>query len=186
MIEENAKKLLFDVADVLEKVGVEFFLYGGTLLGAVREKRFIEIDKDVDLAILQEELLPAVEEITKRLKIEKKMRVHVVDHRHKRFWNGGVYAIKFKGYGINGDLTAFTRMKGKRAVPSHIGDFWLVHEARFLEELSTIEFYGRTFKRPRDVNGFLTEKYGDWRTPHKEFYNISKCRMDETLREYLK
>jgi len=185
MNEANAKKLLFDVADVLEEVGVEFILYGGTLLGAVREKKFIAIDKDIDFAMLQENLLPAADEIKKRL-IEKKMKVHIVDHRHAEPWNHGIYAIKIKGHGINSDLTAFRKIKGKRACPSHIRTGWLVHEARFLEELSLIEFYGRKFKRPRDVNGFLTEKYGDWRIPHKEFYNVSKCKMDENWRDYIK
>ena len=182
MIEANAKKLLFDVADVLEEVGVEFFLYGGTLLGAVREKKFIEIDRDIDLAILQEELLPAVEDIRIRL-IRKGIKAHVVDHRHRRAWTFGAYAIKFRRPGLPGDLSAFRKMEGKRVVPSHMSGFWLVHTARFLEELSTIEFYGRTFKCPKDTDGFLTEKYGDWRTPHKEFYNISKCRKDETWKD---
>jgi len=100
MNEANAKKLLFTVADVLEDVGVEFFLYGGTFLGAVREKKFIEIDKDVDLAILQEKLLPAVKDIKDQL-IRKGISVEVVDHRHMRPWSGGIYAIKFCGYGIN-------------------------------------------------------------------------------------
>jgi len=182
MNEANAKKLLFTVADVLEDIGVEFFLYGGTLLGAVREKRFIKIDLDVDLAILQENLLPVVGEIERQL-IQKGISVELVDHRHRKPWNGTIYAIKFHGYGINGDLGGFVKMQGKRVIPSHIGDFWLVHTARYLEKLSDIEFYGRTFKAPKDIDGLLTEKYGDWRIPHTEFYNVSKNRRPESWME---
>ena len=180
MNENNAKRLLFDVADALENLEVKFFLYGGTFLGAVREGRFITIDKDVDLAILQENLIPVARDVAKLLK-EKGMRVEVVDHRHKRPWDGSIYGLKFWAYGEHGDLSGFRKMHGKRAIPSHIGDFWLVHTAEFLEELGEIEFYGRLFRCPQNVDGFLTEKYGDWRTPHKEFFNISKptCRKLE-------
>ena len=53
MNEANAKKLLFTVADVLEDVGLEFFLDFGTLLGAIREQKFIEHDEDIDLECLK-------------------------------------------------------------------------------------------------------------------------------------
>jgi len=181
MNEINARRLLFTVADVLDDIGVEFFLYGGTFLGAVRERKFIEIDRDVDLAILQENLSPRAREIGNQL-VKAGIEIEVVDHRHRRPWNGSIYAIKFCGYGEHGDLSAFKKIRGKRAIPSHVGDFWLVHTARFLEELGNIEFYGRSFRCPRDADGFLTEKYDDWRTPHTKFYNVSKptCKKPES------
>lgn len=176
--------MLFELADVLEDAGVEFFLYGGTFLGAVREGKFVEIDRDIDLAMLLENLVPAAKDIANRL-IEKGIKAQIVDHRHKRPWSGDVYAIKFRGYGEHGDVSGFMKIQGKRAIPSHAGEFWNVHTARFLEELGEIEFYGRIFKVPKDADGFLIEKYGDWRTPHKNFYNVSKptCRKPESWRE---
>lgn len=187
MNEANAKRLLFKVADVLEEIGAKYFLYGGTFLGAVREGKFIEIDRDIDLAMLLENLVPIAKDIGNRL-VRKGIKIEMVDHRHKRPWSNGVYGIKFNGYGEHGDISAFMKIQGKRAIPSHVGNFWLVHTARFLEELGEIEFYGRTFKVPKDTNGFLTEKYGDWRTPHKEFHNISKptCRKSESWKENIK
>ncbi|HZX09941.1 MAG TPA: LicD family protein [Acidobacteriota bacterium] len=183
----NAKKLLFTVADVLEKLEIEYLLYGGTFLGAVREKDFIPIDRDIDLAILQESLAPKAKKIALELR-NKGVKTEIIDHRHKAGWDGTVYAIKFNGFNEHGDLSGFMKIKRKRAIPSHAGSFWLVHTARFLEELGYIEFYGRMFKCPKDVDGFLTEKYGDWRTPHKRFYNVSKstCRKTESwVRENL-
>jgi len=179
MDKENAKKLLFAVADVLDALGVEFFLYGGTLLGAVREKDFIEIDRDVDLAALLENLAPAARDIASGLRA-RGIHAEVVDHRHKAEWDGGVYAIKFWAFGEHGDLSGFTRINGKRAIPSHANLFWNVHTPRFLEELGEVEFHGRVFRCPKDWDGFLTEKYSDWRTPHTEFYNKSKptCRKN--------
>lgn len=184
MNETNAKKLLFTVADVLEDIGVEFFLFLGTFLGAVREKRFIEIDEDIDLGILQENLLPKAQIISSQF-IKKGLRIEVIDHRHKKPWDGSIYAIKFYGYGEHGDLVGYAKMKGKRAVPSHAGDFWMVHTAKFFEELGEVEFYGRNFKIPKDINGALTELYGDWRTPIKRFDKPyeTRCRKLESWRE---
>lgn len=164
MNETNAKKLLFEVADILEDVGIEFYLNLGTLLGAVREKKFIETDGDIDLGTLSENFKPMAKSIKKRL-IEKGLKIEIIDHRHKGFWGGGIYAIKFRGFGEHGDLAGFMKMKGKRAIPSHANSFWFVLTAKFLEELDEIEFYGRKFKVPKNVDAYLTEIYGNWRIP---------------------
>ena len=171
MKETNAKKLLFTVADVLEDVGVEFFLDYGTLLGAVREKKFIKIDEDIDLGMLQENLLPKAQIISNQF-IKKGLRIEVIDHRHKEPWDGSIYAIKFRGFGEHGDLVGSMKMKGKRAVPSHLQSHWFVLTAKLLEELGEIEFYGRKFKIPNNVDAYLTEIYGDWRIPNKK---IADC-----------
>lgn len=170
MNEVNGKKLLFTIADVLEDIGVEYFLDSGTLLGALRDKKFIESDRVLDLAMLQENLIPAAKEIESQL-IEKGLRITIIDHRHKRPWDGSVYAFKIRGYGEHSELSSFKKIKGKRAIPSHLNDYWAVVTARYFEELDEIEFYGRTFKKPKDADGYLTEWYGDWRTPMK----LSDC-----------
>ena len=182
MDESSAKKLLFTVADVLEDIGVGFFLYCGTLLGAIREKKFIKIDLDIDLAMLQENLLPVAEVIKSRL-VEKGIGVEMVNHRHKRPWDGSVYAIKFHGYGEHGDLGGFAKINGKRAIPSHLDNHWRVHTPRFLEELNETEFYGRKFKVAKDTDGLLTELYGNWRIPHKKFNSSSPCEEPDSWRE---
>lgn len=181
MNETNAKRLLFDAADVLDELGATYIISSGTLLGAVREKRFIKIDRDVDFSMLHEDFLPIVKDAATQL-IKKGIKTEIIDHRHMRPWNSGAYSLKICGYGERGDIGGFKKIQGKRAIPSHIGDFWIVRSARFMEELGEIEFYGRIFKTPKDVDGYLTETYGDWRIPHKKFHNISKptCRKPES------
>lgn len=185
MNEANAKRLLFEVADLLEDVGIEFFLYAGTCLGATRENKFIETDRDIDLGVMSEDLLPLTNDIESRL-IERGIKLTVLDHRHKRPWDGSIYGFKFYGYGEHGDLVGFTKIKGKRAVPSHVGDHWLVHTARFLEELGEIEFYGRIFKIPRDTDGLLTELYGNWKVPVKNPNCELLCKKSEFWAESIR
>ena len=49
--------------------------------------------------------------------------------------------------------------------------------AKFLEQHQFIEFNGRRFMAPVDVDEYLTHLYGDWKTPVKEwdFKTDMKC-----------
>jgi len=181
MNEDKAKMLLFEVADVLEEVGIEFFLNYGTCLGAVREKKFIEYDEDLDLGVLIENLVPSLNKIVNQL-IRKGISIELLDHRHKAPWDGSIFGLKFYGYGEHGDLIGFMKTKGKRAVPSHANIYWMAHTARFMEELRNIIFYGRIFKVSKDVDGFLTELYGNWRVLSREPYE-SICKKPESWRK---
>lgn len=176
MNEKNAIKFLFELDDIIKRVGLRYSLYGGTCLGAVREKRFIPIDIDMDFACLMEDFLPVVKIFKEELE-EAGFKTHWLDHRHKRKWDKGCYGVKIDKYGTHCDFVTFFKKGNKRYLPSHLDNFYLVHKAEYIENLKEIEFYGRTFLVPVDCNGYLTEKYGNWRVPHKKFYNVSQSRI---------
>ena len=179
MIEDNARKYLFDLDDCMRRVGLKYMLYGGTCLGAVRDKAFIPVDQDIDTASLDEDWQDKYKILHLEL-LKSGFKVDVIDHRHKREWTGGCYALKGFKYGEHGDINSFTRYKSYRYQPSHASDFVLCHKAEHLEETTTIEFYGREFNIPKNYDAFLKEKYDDWRTPHTRFHNVSKptCRKE--------
>ncbi len=173
MNEENAKKLLFDVADALDEVKLPFCLGAGTLLGAIREDRFIPIDLDIDLWANAEEFEPSVPAILIAMQ-NRGLKTEVINHRHAGYWDGRDYAIKFSGHGEHGDLTAFTKMPGNiRYNPTHASQepFCIVFNADdfYFESWASQTFYGRVFWIPNNFVAILNQLYDDWKTPDTEY-----------------
>jgi len=177
MNEQNARKLLFDVADALDEVGLPFSLGFGTLLGAIRENRFIPFDCDIDLSARAEEFEPLFEEIAKALR-GRALMVEEIDHRHSGYWNGRPYALKYYGYGEHGDISASAKLGPYRYHPTHGKKIepeepWcIVFEDEVFSTWRSIEFYDRQFNAPVAAARMLYELYDQWEVPDK-FQNES-------------
>ena len=181
MIEADAKKLLFEVDDIAREIDLQYILYGGTCLGAVRDKAFIDIDRDVDFVCLHEDFLDRYEELVEKL-LQNQFEVEIVDHRHRRPWCGTPYGIKLRKYGISSDFFGWIKKGQWRYCPGHNEAYVLAHRAKHIQERTTIEFYGRTFNIPKDYVGFLNDKYGDWKNKHDEFDNVCKPTVRKEVR----
>ena len=57
--------------------------------------------------------------------------------------------------------------------------------SKFLNNFSTIEFFGRKFNCPNNPEEYLTFAYGDWKTPlrtsDKNLYNSDKFKKKQFL-----
>ena len=52
----DRKKCFLEICDTLEELNITYFLVGGVLLGAKRDKRFIEWDWDVEINLFTQDL----------------------------------------------------------------------------------------------------------------------------------
>lgn len=81
----HLQEIELNTLDVLDKVcsqiGVSFFAYGGTLLGAVRHKGFIPWDDDLDIAMLRSDYERFIEEADNYLPKEYVLQTPYNDKR---------------------------------------------------------------------------------------------------------
>lgn len=160
------KKIAFENLLLLQKIcnagNVNFLLYYGTLLGAIREKDFITHDEDIDLAFKLEDMSRLLDLLFEL----RKNGFEVV-----RYERRGFMSIMRKGEYI--DLYFFG------IYPKNTNKRYCARDVlpkEFIEDTQTIEFKGATFKTCANPIEFLKLYYGkDWNTPVPFFdFNISK------------
>ncbi|MDD7531035.1 MAG: LicD family protein [Prevotellaceae bacterium] len=153
---EIAKENLFLFKKICEANNIDFLLFFGTLLGAVRDKDFISHDEDIDLALLDSDL-------PRFLSILFELRKHGFEV--VRYERRGFMSIIRKSEYI--DLYFFS------IHPNHPDLRYLARDIfpkEYVEQRSTINFLGETFFVPADSVGFLASYYGEnWQTPIAAF-----------------
>ena len=159
-----ARENLFLLQDICRRGGVDFLLFYGTLLGALREKDFIAHDEDIDLAMPKERM----DDFLSLLFSLREEGFEVV-----RYERRGFMSIMRKGEYI--DFYFF------HPYPEHAGLDCCAREivpSKYIRSTSTIEFLGRSFTVPAEGEGFLEFYYGaGWRTPVQCFnYGMSPLR----------
>lgn len=156
---ERLDNVLLQGKAILEDVGVPYFLVGGTLLGIVREGSLLAHDKDVDVAVLNEDLTP---EIKEKIKSHSQFRVESKAHGEN-----GQLSFYFDDTGF--DIFPMTLI-GENRFFNQRGELGLWWPKDMVEKpWSDIQYRGITWKAPKDINGFLDHMYGDWHVEDKKF-----------------
>ncbi len=161
---ENSTKALKEVKQILDDLGITFFLISGTCLGAIRENGLIQWDDDVDIGSVFghhgcEEA--SLEEIVTAFRIKgfltKPMRsgphafLPLIKYSAKVSWEGC--------HIIDGNIEQY---------PS------LNMPANFFIDLKEIDFLDEKYYVPNPPEEYLGLKYGnEWRVPKKHgFYEM--------------
>lgn len=168
-----SKQNLEAIKNVLDNNGVQFILTAGTLLGAVREKGFIEHDEDIDLAIDYRYRQLLIDSLPDLLRIGFSV---IRYNRHN------VISVMRNGEYV--DFCIFQKMDD--FVYDCDGTMML---SQFMENISTIEFMGKQYCAPTDYEAYLMCEYGKgWRIP-KQYFDFHKTKIDTLklkAREYFK
>lgn len=149
---DRAERAL-DVAATLQQANIPMFLVSGTLLGCMREGRLLAHDNDVDVGVWDD-----VDRSFLLSTLRGAGQFLVQPSRSDR-------TIRLKHLsGVGVDVFVHSRSEDDYA---HGGVKMTWHNSPF--ELVERPFLGTSFLTPSDHDRYLTENYGDWRTPRKTF-----------------
>jgi len=182
---EIGKKLTLDAIDIMNAAGIDYSIDSGTLIGIVRDGDLLPWDDDIDFCIPdrdREKFLSLLGEFRKR--------GYWISRRYMRQPFEGVWttndlqAIKIR----NRDLFFFRgRVKADFNFRYKHGSdyFWYMRGAdhvsksdeKYYNSCEEIDYENRKVKVPAHYKEFLTEKYGDWETPDKNYSVKTDDRM---------
>ena len=172
---EIAESLLLDVAKSLDILSVNYWLEGGTLLGIKRESRLLPWDNDLDLSINSSEV-SKIDDLIINLKSKNlRVRVRKFDNTTEFFNCGDIRIIKIR------NKRFFNLLKGSVCLeifvkyPKKENTYWMIGNttknvpSKYYARLQSIKFKDYFFSIPILTEEYLTYRYGDWKTPVKEW-----------------
>ena len=152
----TAEALLKEAKEILDRLGLAFFLRHGTCLGAVRDQAFILWDDDLDIGSVIG-MHGLTEEIVEEAAIEFRNHgysAEIIDSDLHM-------SVDLKKSGIQMDWTCY------RIIDGNIYQWPVVKiPASLHENLKEIDFLGTKFMVPNPPEEYFRLKYGpDWMTP---------------------
>ncbi|MBC8192753.1 MAG: LicD family protein [FCB group bacterium] len=178
---KHAHKLLRSCCEVLEELGIHYWLDFGTLLGLIRENKIIDWDKDMDLSVRYESEAK-MEQMIQALGKLYPIKILPPSIRPDA-WKLGKYRTvkafhqKFGLIRTDPHLDFFTQYRGQyegKTEPTYRSIIAGVNNeipASFVDELDTFIFDGHKYAIPNHVEDYLALRYGsDWRTP-KQYWH---------------
>jgi hypothetical protein len=187
-IKQNAIQNLEDIKKIFDNLNINFFLDGGTLLGAYRDNDFPEGDEDdIDLGCIYY----SIEEKIDRIISEAEKLGFSLYHQWKyqlAFKRGGSKIDIFFHRRFNDQYVSFLYKRVRDVDGCGIyekdenGNLFLcipmvVPFKYYSGEINIIKFYGMDLNIPFLVEDYLKFKYGDWKTPihRKDYANAGGC-----------
>lgn len=184
------------VVEILNKNEIHFWMYGGALLGYVRDGDLIPWNRDIDLFVWTTEY-PKVLRLKKEFK-RLGLKVSVREKSVMLIWEDN--NISIARYDLQGDYALWIKLCTRnkfgtilfygvlcKVVEYHLdktyrflkwfllktGGCYLVEQrvpSHFYLNLKEINFYGIKLKVPAETEKYFEYTFGvDWRTPIKDF-----------------
>ncbi len=174
---QQAIKLLFAVADILDQHNIIYHLEGGTLLGIVRDKDLIPWDTDIDISIPADRYKDAIKALKKLPVWQWRIRHHNMQDNGPAWKKGDPRIIKVKSRNpliplLPGDLCLdiFIKHFDKDYAYWQAGCNIMRIDKSFHQGFDTVEFNHKKLKAPHEHQQYLAIKYGDWKTPQQAWH----------------
>ena len=171
----GAKQALADFIALFPTEQMPWFLVSGTFLGLIRENGFLAHDYDIDFGVFEDQI--NISETCAAILNSDCFVLKKYDHHQSNLFKPDIdatnpdipYILKIvHASGVHIDL--FIHYRDTRTTPAvywHGSSLHRWENSAF--DLKSYQFYGHSVLGPADADVYLTENYGDWRTPVTEF-----------------
>lgn len=171
----DAKQTIADFLDLFPLERMPWFLISGTFLGLIRENGFLAHDYDIDLGIFEDQI--DIAKTRAAILASDRFVLKKYDYHQSSLFTTNTmatnpdvpYILKIiHTSGIHIDL--FIHYRDTSTTPAidwHGSSLHRWENTAF--ELVPYTFYDHDVLGPADADTYLTENYGDWRTPVTEF-----------------
>jgi phosphorylcholine metabolism protein LicD len=157
---------LLEMRDTLASFKIPCMLAYGNCLGAVRDKKFILTDGDIDLMVMHENIQNKRADVIEVFESLGYRRI-IRDNWNSITNNFFIYMLK-KG-GIEADIYSYPLYKHWRWEYAYWADKFMLYPKEIFENPRKIMFYGHEFYVPNPPEEYLRICYGnDWRIPWQE------------------
>jgi hypothetical protein len=178
---EPLLKAIRTVLDAIDSAGIEAFLAYGTLLGAIREKRFLGHDSDADLAYVSESGHPC-DVVRESFRLQR--LIHERGFRTHRYSGAAFRVDVVEGDGVVRGLDIFAGFVDEAPAGSRLylmGEVAADFRREWVYPTTSCTLEGHTFAAPAAPERWLEATYGpSWAIPDPAFQFTTS---DRTVRQ---
>ena len=176
--------LLIKFSNLFKLHDINFFLVGGTLLGAIRQGSFAGRPTDVDIGILEKDcpkllkVIPLLEKKFSAVSIRSEP-YDKFERLQLRFnlliFDIGIYkkkVINEEEFWVNNQDQNYDYLAADKKMKNNSLKKINIFHKKDLEHLFQVKLYGKPFLAPSNPESYLKQKYGEnWKIPNrKQFY----------------